>query len=158
MFRYHPSKLPRNLLITAAIVAILAMSVSAVAAQSEFISKRSPHDFATTVANVKKQIAANKLVLLKEYNVQMMLKMVGVTSGRSVTMATFHPRYGKVIYENDMSAAAAAPLRIVVQERDDGVIVGYVPASVVFASFDVPSSLTGELDTLLASILEGATK
>ena len=121
------------------------------------MSIKSKHDFNTTVTNIKKQTAANKLVLLKEYNVQMMLKMVGVNAEKSMTMAIFHPRYGKVIYANDKNAMSATPLRLIVQERGGEVIVGYIRPSAIFANFDLPKSFTDELDTLLGSVVKNAT-
>ncbi len=128
-----------------------------VAAQDTFVSVKSKHDFGTTLTNVKKQIAANKLALLKVYNVQTMLKMVGVNAENAVTLATFHPRYGKVIFANDRNAMSAAPLRLIVQQRGDDVVVAYIPASAVFAQFDVPDSLKQELDALLKAIVSNAT-
>ena len=126
-------------------------------ADDYFVSIKSKHDFNTTVTNIKKQTAANKLVLLKEYNVQMMLKMVGVNAEKSMTMAIFHPRYGKVIYANDKNAMSATPLRLIVQERGGDVIVGYIRPSAIFANFDLPKSMTDELDTLLGSVVKNAT-
>ncbi|MCH7615085.1 MAG: DUF302 domain-containing protein [Nitrospinae bacterium] len=126
-------------------------------ADDYFVSIKSKHDFNTTVTNIKKQTAANKLVLLKEYNVQMMLKMVGVNAEKSMTMAIFHPRYGKVIYANDKNAMSATPLRLIVQERGGDVIVAYIRPSAIFANFDLPKSMTDELDTLLGSVVKNAT-
>ena len=126
-------------------------------ADDYFVSIKSKYDFNTTVTNIKKQTAANKLVLLKEYNVQMMLKMVGVNAEKSMTMAIFHPRYGKVIYANDKNAMSATPLRLIVQERGGDVIVAYIRPSAIFANFDLPKSMTDELDTLLGSVVKNAT-
>ena len=137
---------------------ILAVGAAGTAkADDSFITVKSKHDFNTTVTNIKKQTAANKLVLLKEYNVQMMLKMVGVNAEKSMTMAIFHPRYGKVIYANDKNAMSATPLRLIVQERGGDVIVAYIRPSAIFANFDLPKSMTDELDTLLGSVVKNAT-
>lgn len=141
------------------VIAIILFTIPfAEAAKDSFLSVTSKHSFNKTVTNIKKQISAHKLALLKEYNVQSMLKMVGVKSEKSLTLATFHPRYGKIIYANDKNAASAVPLRLVVQERGGKVIVGYIRPSEVFANFDVPQSFKTELDTLLASIVANATQ
>lgn len=131
---------------------------SASAAQDPFVSTMSAHNFNNTVKKLQKQIAAHKLAMLKKYNVQAMLKMVGVKSGKSLTIALFHPRYGKVIFANDKNAMSATPLRLIVQERGGKVLVGYLQPSAVFASFNVPDGFKTELDGLLASIVKKATQ
>lgn len=133
-------------------------SSSAVAAQDSFVSVTSKYKFSTTVKRLQRQIAAHKLVMLKKYNVQAMLKMVGVKSGKALTLAIFHPRYGKVIFANDKNATSAAPLRMSVQERGGKVIVGYIRPSAVFANFNVPRSFKKELDGLFESIVKKATQ
>ncbi len=122
-----------------------------------FVLETSRNDFATTVQKLQQAVSAQKLVLLKDYNVQMMIKMVGVKSKQSMTFAIFHPRYGKVIYENDPDAFAAVPLQIIVQERGKKVVVGYKKPSEVFSDYDVPKKTKKELDKLLENIVKSAT-
>lgn len=129
-----------------------------VAAQGSFLSKTSKYDFNKTVKKLQKQIAAHRLAMLKKYNVQAMLKMVGVKSDKALTIAVFHPRYGKVIFASDKNAMAAAPLRMIVREQDGKVIVGYIRPSLVFANFNVPDSFKKELDGLFESIVNKATQ
>ncbi len=133
-------------------------SVSAEAAQDSFVSVTSKYKFDATVKNLQKQIAAHKMAMLKKYNVQAMLKMVGVKSEKSLTLAVFHPRYGKVIFANDKNAMSAAPLRMSVQERGGKVMVGYIRPSVVFANFNVPDGFKKELDDIFDSIVKKATQ
>ncbi len=135
---------------------ISAPSVSA--AQDSFVSTMSKHNFNNTVKKLQKQISAHKLAMLKKYNVQTMLKMVGVKSDKALTIAVFHPRYGKVIFANDKNAMSAAPLRMIVQERDGKVFVGYIRPSAVFAGFNVPDKFKKELDGLFDSIVKKATQ
>ena len=125
--------------------------------KKDFVLKTSKSDFATTVRKLQKAVSSQKLALLKEYNVQMMVKMVGVKSKQSKTFAIFHPRYGKVLYENDADAFAATPLSIIVQERGSKVVVGYMKPSAVFSEYDVPKKTKNELDKLLENIVSGAT-
>ncbi len=122
-----------------------------------FVLETSRNDFATTVQKLQQAVSAQKLVLLKDYNVQMMIKMVGVKSKQSMTFAIFHPRYGKVIYENDPNAFAAVPLQIIVQERGNKVVVGYKKPSAVFSDYDVPKKTKKELDNILENIVKSAT-
>ena len=122
-----------------------------------FVLTTSRNDFATTVQKLQKAVSAHKLVLLKDYNVQMMVKMVGVKSKQSMTFAIFHPRYGKVLYENDPDAFAATPFRIIIQERGNKVVVGYMKPSAVFSEYDVPKKTKNELDDVFKGIVSGAT-
>ena len=131
----------RGFMAAIAIIFVLGLSLGTalpVAAQESMISKTSKHDFNKTVKKLQKQIAAHKLAMLKKYNVQTMLKMVGVKSDKALTIAVFHPRYGKVIFASDKNAMAAAPLRMTVREQDGKVLVGYIRPSAIFASFIVP--------------------
>ena len=125
--------------------------------KKDFVLETSKNDFATTVQKLQKAVSAQKVVLLKDYDVQMMVKMVGVKSKQSMTYAIFHPRYGKVLYENDPDAFAAVPLSIIVQERGSKVVVGYMKPSAVFSEYDVPKKTKNELDNILESIVSSAT-
>lgn len=144
-----------------AIIFVLGLSLGTalpVAAQSSFVSATSKYNFNNTLKKLQKQIAAHKLVMLKKYNVQAMLKMVGVKSDKALTIAVFHPRYGKVIFANDKNATAAAPLRMIIQELDGKVVVGYIRPSAIFADFNVPDDFKKELDGLFDSIVKKATQ
>lgn len=157
-----PSNLTREKIRYGVLAGLLTMLVAAYVmipdvawakGKKDFVLKTSKNDFATTVENLKKGVAAQKLVLLKDYNVQMMVKMVGVKADEAVTFAIFHPRYGKVLYEDDPDAFAVTPLRIIVQQRGKKVVVGYVKPSAIYAPFDVPKKTTKELDDLFAEIV-----
>ena len=87
-----------------------------------------------------------------------MLKNDGVKLGKSLNIAVLHPRYGKVIFDNDKNATSAMPLRMSVQERSGKVIVGYIRPSAVFANFKVPGSFKKELDGLFESLVKKATQ
>jgi uncharacterized protein (DUF302 family) len=152
----------RVLAAIAAITLVLALgqisAPSTHAAQDAFVSTMSKHNFNNTVKKLQKQIAAHKLAMLKKYNVQAMLKMVGVKSDKALTIAVFHPRYGKVIFASDKNAMSAAPLRMIVREQDGKVLVGYIRPSAVFAGFNVPDGFKKELDGLFDSIVKKATQ
>ena len=145
-------------LLSLLIAGYLAVPNSALAGGGKnFVQKESKNNFATTVQKLKKEVSAQKLALLKDYNTQMMLKMVGVKSSKGMTFAIFHPRYGKVLNENDPNAFSAVPLRIIIQERGGKVIVGYMKPSAIFADYDIPNKTKKELDGLFEKILNKAT-
>ena len=151
----------RGFMVTIVIMFVLGLALGTalpVAGQGYFVSATSKHNFNNTVKKLQKQIAAHKLAMLKKYNVQMMLKMVGVKSEKALTIAVFQPRYGKVIFASDKNAMVAAPLRMTVREQDGKVLVGYIRPSAAFANFNVPDDFKTELDGLFESIVKRATQ
>ncbi|MCH7795642.1 MAG: DUF302 domain-containing protein [Proteobacteria bacterium] len=105
------------------------------------------------MTNLKRQITRHKLVIVKEVPFQKMLGMVGVKAEKMLGFEIFHPRYGKVIYENDPAAFKDAPLRILVREVGGKVKLEYRKPSVVFAPYPGLSKLGKELDEVFADIV-----
>lgn len=130
----------------------------ALAAAPGVIEKYSASDFEQTVQKLKQSVTANKLVLLKDFNHQMMVKMVGVHADKSMAFEVFHPRYGKVINAKDRSAFLVPPLRILVQQDGSKVIVRYQQPSLQFKPYKGLDDLGKELDTLIAQVVDAATK
>ncbi len=129
-----------------------------VSAVSGVIEKTSAYSFDQTVQKIKKGITANKLVLLKEFNHQAMVKMVGVNAKKSKIFEVFHPRYGKKIHAKDLSAFIAVPIRILVQERGRKVVVSYQEPSALLAPYKGLGGLGKDLDKLFAQIVDAAVK
>lgn len=123
------------------------------------VEKTSANSFEQTVQKLKRNISANKLVLLKEFDHKKMVKMVGINNAeKSKMFEVFHPRYGKPINAKDRSAFMVVPLRILVQQDGNKVIVRYQQASVLFKPYKGLDGLGKELDTLLGQIVNAATK
>ena len=120
--------------------------------------KVSASDFDQTVQQLKAAISANKLVLLKDFNHQMMVKMVGVNADKSMVFEVFHPRYGKVLNEENRAAFIIAPVRIMVQQDGDDVVILYQQASALLEPYDGLEGLGKELDTLFANVVDSAAK
>ena len=119
------------------------------------VANESSRNFDQTVLKLKQGISQNMLVMLKDFNHQTMLKMVGVHADKSMVLEVFHPRYGKVIYANDKSAFIVPPLRIMVQEDDGKVMIYYQKASVLLAPYKGLDDLGKDLDAMLANIVNG---
>jgi len=140
---------------------ILAFALSAMIGPSQVqaapgvVVQESSRNFDQTILKLKQGISANMLVLLKDFNHQTMLKMVGVHADKSMVLEVFHPRYGKVIYANDKSAFIVPPLRIMVQEDGGKVMVYYEKASLLLAPYKGLSDLGKDLDAMLANIVNG---
>jgi len=131
------------------------IGLNQVQAAPAVVVKESSRNFDQTVLKLKQGISQNMLVMLKDFNHQTMLKMVGVHADKSMVLEVFHPRYGKVIYANDKSAFIVPPLRIMVQEDDGKVMVYYQKASVLLAPYKGVSDLGKDLDAMLANIVNG---
>lgn len=132
--------------------------VSGALAAKGVVVKTVEAPFDKVAANFRRQVAAHKLVIIKEVPYQQMLRMVGVKMGKAIGFEIFHPRFGKVIVKNDPSAMKDAPLRIVLREVGGKVIIEYRKPSAVFAEYSGLSDLGKQLDKVFASIVERATK
>lgn len=122
-------------------------------AAEDIVTQMVAAPFDKVVTNLKRQITGHKLVIVKEVPYQKMLGMVGVKAEKMLGFEIFHPRYGKVLYENDPAAFKDAPLRILVREAGDKVNLEYRKPSVVFAPYPGLSKLGKELDEVFADIV-----
>ena len=132
---------------------VAAASPPAVAAPGDFVTKTVKGSFAKTVTKLKKAITGAKLVIVKEVPFTAMLGMVGTKAEKMKGFEIFHPRYGKVIYNNDKNAFLEAPLRIFVQDQGGKVMIRYRKPSAVFAGYSGLSKLGKDLDGLFAKIV-----
>jgi len=144
--------------VKAVVFGTLLLMAGSVLAAPGVVEKTSHNNFMQTVEKIKTAVTANNLVILKDFNQQMMVKMVGVHADPSMSFEVFHPRYGKVINANDRSAFLAAPVRILVQQDGGQVKVYYQQASALFAPYNGLGDLGKELDTLLGKIVDEATQ
>lgn len=144
--------------------AVLAMVFSVVslrpafAAGDDMVTVTAKGNFDATVTELKKALTANQLVLIKDIPFQQMLGMVGVKSEPLISFEIFHPRYGKVIYENDKKAFIVVPLRIVVHEQGGKVVLSYRKPSAAFAGYSGLSAMAKELDGVFGNIAKAAAK
>lgn len=113
-------------------------------------------DFNQTVSRLKQAIAEQNMMVVTDIDHQSMLSMVGVQTSGMLTIEFFHPRYGKVIFENNRAAGIEIPLRLVVMEGDMGTMVSYNRPSHIFGSYRgleaLGRDLNGALDRIVASV------
>ena len=126
--------------------------------EAAVVKLTSNNDFFTTATKLQSAIAANNLVLLKEYNIQAMMKMVNKSVESFMTYQTFHPRYGKILVESDPDAFVSTPLSFAVRQVGSKVELIYRKPSDVYRIFNVPSSLADELDRTFSDIAAAATQ
>lgn len=122
------------------------------------VTLTSKSDFFTTVNKLQSAIVANHLILLKEYNLQAMMKMVGTNIDPFNLYQVFQPVYGKILIDNDPDAFASTPLSLMIKQDGNKVEVIYRKPSNVYGIFNLPSSFTNKLDKLFAKIAAGATE
>ena len=157
MNRRITGSLPTLLAALVLIGGLTLASTPEVLAAEDVVTQTVAAPFDKVVTNLKRAITGKKLVIVKEVPFQKMLGMVGVKSGPMIGFEIFHPRYGKVIYENDPAAFKDAPLRILVREVRGKVNLEYRKPSVVFAPYPGLSKLGKELDEVFADIVTRVT-
>ena len=133
-------------------------AVNAASAAGDVVQTTVNGPFDKVVTNLKREITGHQLVVVKEVPYQQMVKMVGVNAEPMMGFEVFHPRYGKVVYEKDVSAFMDAPLRIFVRSSSDKVVLEYRKPSAIFAPYSGLGDLGRELDQVFASIVAGVAK
>lgn len=143
------------LLPVAVLIAGLALApAQPVRAAEDVVTQTVDGPFDKVVTNLKRAITAQQLVVVKEVPYQQMLAMVGVKAEPMMGFEIFHPRYGKVLYENDAAAFKDAPLRILVRGSGDQVILEYRKPSAVFAAYSGLDGVAKELDQVFTNIIQ----
>ena len=115
----------------------------------------SHNSFNTTVMKLKGAVAAHGLMVLKAFNQQMMLSMVGVHANKEMTFEVFHPKYGKAVYAASPVDFLAVPLRILVIASGSTAKIYYQRPSTVLGPFGL-TSLGEQLNPVFHAIAEAA--
>ncbi len=130
---------------------------SAYARAPGLVEVTSHNNFGTTVVKLETAVSQNGLVVLKKFNLQNMLNMVGMHAQKGMTFEIFHPKYGKNVYNNNPIGFLAVPLRVLMLQQGSAVKIYYQKPSVVLAPFGL-SGLGNQLDPVLKAIVESAAK
>lgn len=118
----------------------------------------SKYGFDETVSRLKQAIEGQQMMVVFNADHQAMLEMVGLKTKGMLGIEFFHPRYGKVIMQNDHAAGIEIPLRLVVMEGDMGAMISYYKPSYIFRKYPKLAELGKELDGVLAKIEQAVTK
>ncbi|MBI5096995.1 MAG: DUF302 domain-containing protein [Nitrospirae bacterium] len=118
----------------------------------------SKYNFDETISRLKEAIESQSMMVVFTADHQAMLKMVGMETKGMMGIEFFHPRYGKVIFQNDHMAGVETPLRIVVMESEMGTMFTYWKPSHTFAPYPKLKDLGRELDGVLESITKSVNK
>lgn len=122
------------------------------------VMAKSKYPFDETVSRLKQAIEGQQMMVVFTADHQAMLQMVGLKTEGMLGIEFFHPRYGKVIVENDHAAGIEIPFRLVVMEGDTGTMISYYKPSYVFARYLKLKALGQELDGVLRKIEQAVTE
>jgi len=141
-----------------ALLLVAGLSVGSAYAQTPGLVEVTSHNsFGSTVVKVESAVSQNGLVVLKKFNLQNMLNMVGVHAQKGMTFEIFHPKYGENIHSNNPVGFLAVPVRVLVLQRGSEVKIYYRKPSVLLAPFGL-SDLGNQLDPLFNRIVDEAAK
>ncbi len=115
-------------------------------------------DFKTVSGRIQSGLKAKKMAIIRQLHFHDMLEFADVSSELATTYETFHPRFGKIVYDNDKAAFIEPPLRIHVRETDDGVVVWYRTPSSIFADYNGLADMGAQLDAIFAAVVGEAIK
>lgn len=146
-------------LVALASLVLLAGSLAGVAYASPpgLVEVTSHNNFDTTVTKLKSAVSEHGLMVLKDFNQQMMLNMVGVHASKEMTFEIFHPKYGKAVYNTDPVDFLAVPLRMLVLDSSGTAKIYYQKPSAVLGPVGL-SALGDQLDPVFHAIAEAAAK
>jgi len=136
------------------VVALSFGSIASAGAAEDVVTTKVAGPFDKVVTNLKRQVAAHKLIIIKLIPFQQMLRMVGVKAGKAIGLEIFHPRYGKVIFNNDKRAMIDVPLRMIVRAKGSDVMIMYRKPSAVFAKYSGLGDMAKELDGVFADMVK----
>ncbi len=147
---------PRALIVALALGLAAALPAGMAKAEPVLVEHSAAADFRTVSARIQNGLKARKMAIVRQIHFHAMLAVVGISAAPATTYETFHPRFGKIVYDNDRDAFIELPLRIHVRETDDGVIIRYRTPSSIFAAYDGLSDMGAELDRIFAEIVAEA--
>ena len=118
----------------------------------------SGHEFDETLALLRQAIEAENLMIVHEINPQQMLRMVGVRTGGMRQILFFHPRYMKQIVETNRNGGIEPPLKVLVMESPNGVMVRYEKPKHQFEAYSGLEEVAEELQRLVERVVAAVTR
>lgn len=118
----------------------------------------SKYSFSETVDMLKGAIEQQNLMVIHEIDGQKMLKMAGKEVGGMKQLFFFHPMYMKKVVEANEMAGIVIPLKIIVMEKGDKIMVRYFMPSIVLKPYKGTEAIAKDLDAKVTKIIAEATK
>lgn len=148
------------------LLVLLFLSMQSVFAQGEKMMPKdgstiqiSKYSFDETIDILKGAIEEQNLTVIKEIDVQTMLRMAGKEVKGMKQLLYFHPKYGRKVFEANSQAGIQIPLKFVVMEKPDGkAAVRYFMPSKLFENYKGVESIAKELDGIVNKIVNEIAK
>lgn len=118
----------------------------------------SKYSFGETVDLLKGAIEQQNLMVIQEVDGQKMLQMAGKKVGGMKQLFYFHPSYMKQVIEANEMAGIVIPLKIIVMEKGEMVMVRYFMPSVTLKPYMGTEAIAKELDGKVAKVIAEITK
>ncbi len=113
----------------------------------------SQYGFDDTVAMLKGAMEGENLMVIKEINLQKMLRMVGVKTKGIKQVFFFHPRFMTRLRDANMHATIEPPLKVAVMETPKGTVVKYIKPSYLLGRYEGVEAIGNELDAIVAKVV-----
>ncbi len=114
--------------------------------RSSIIEKKTTLSFETVCQLIRINIASNGFLILNEINTQKIVAQQGIVIPKLIQILFFHPRYIKIILENDPLAINEVPIKIVIHEiKDCNTSVSFTNPEMSFIDYNSLEKLALEL-------------
>lgn len=125
-----------------------------------FVERTSKESFTATVANLKKAVSANGMMVMGTLNQASVLTTTGLHLKGAESFFIGNPTVGKKLFQMDPAAGAVVPLRIYVWVNATGKTqIGYYQPSQLLNDVDPKLGMAGQmLNKAFALMTEAATK
>ncbi len=122
--------------------------------KSAIIERTFDLPFEEVYNSIRNNIVANGFLLLHEINTQEIVAKHGMKIRPLGQLLFFHPKYIEKIINEDELAINEIPIKVVVIEKDDGIISVSFPNPVVnFSDYNLDSQTASELLERIGTIL-----
>jgi uncharacterized protein (DUF302 family) len=118
----------------------------------------SKHSFSETVDMVKSSIENQNLMVISEIDGQKMMRMAGKQTKGMQQIFFMHPKYMRKVIEANKMAGIQIPLKLIVMENDNGVMIRYFLPSIILKQYKGTEEVASELDGLIANIIAEVSK
>ena len=118
----------------------------------------SKYSFSETVDMVKSAIEDQNLMVISEIDGQKMMRMAGKQTKGMQQIFFMHPKYMRKVIEANKMAAIQIPLKLIVMENENGVMIRYFMPSTILKQYEGTEAVAGELDGLVSNIIAEVKK
>lgn len=123
--------------------------------KSAIIEKKYPLSFNKVYKHLRENIVSSKFLLLHEIDTQNIVNKHNIIIKPLKQLLFFHPKYIKIIIENDALAINEIPIKLVVREiSKNNVSVSFPNPTINLSDYNLNSTMAEELLNEINEILE----